>query len=118
LASHYSRRFPFNSMHGSGADAECLSRFEDTRAGRQLRLNALNDIAAYRATAKPLSLAPRPREADFDPFDDPAPTAICSPVSPYSACPENLPWTDFRQPPWMGTRLGLRPQVHSRDGTV
>jgi hypothetical protein len=32
-------------MHGSGADAERLCRFKDASASRQLRPDALNDIA-------------------------------------------------------------------------
>ena len=57
-------------MHRSGADAERLCRLEDACAGRQLRSDALDDIALHRTTTKPLSLAPSPREASFDPLDN------------------------------------------------
>jgi hypothetical protein len=52
-------------MHSSSADTEGLRRFEDTRASRQLRPDALNDIAAHRTPAKLLPLAPRPRETSI-----------------------------------------------------
>jgi hypothetical protein len=44
-------------MHRAGADAECLGRFEDTRARHQFRPNTLNDIGAHRATPEPFSCA-------------------------------------------------------------
>ena len=36
------------AMHGSGADPEGLRCFEDTRAGRQLFADALNQAACQR----------------------------------------------------------------------
>jgi hypothetical protein len=57
-------------MNGSGADAECLRRFEDPSPGRQLLLDALDDYLAHWTTPKPLSLAPRPREAALDALDN------------------------------------------------
>jgi hypothetical protein len=52
-------------MDGSSADTERLCRLEDASARRQLRPDALNDIAAHRTTAKPLPLAPRSRETSI-----------------------------------------------------
>src|SRR5947209_18278436 len=57
-------------MYGSGAEAERLSRFENPSPGRQLLLDALDNIRAHRTTAKPLALAPRTRETGFYPLDN------------------------------------------------
>jgi hypothetical protein len=34
-------------MNGSSADLECLCGFEDARASRQMRLDAVDDIGGY-----------------------------------------------------------------------
>jgi hypothetical protein len=57
-------------MNGSGADAERFSRLEDTSAGRQARLDTLNDIAAHRATPEALPLRSGACEAGVDPAAD------------------------------------------------
>jgi hypothetical protein len=44
-------------MHGSGADAEGLGRFEDARASRQLLLDTLDDIARAHAGSIDATLA-------------------------------------------------------------
>ena len=53
-------------MHRPGADAERLGRFEDSRAGRQLRTDALDNALAHRATPEALSLSSSTREAQVD----------------------------------------------------
>jgi hypothetical protein len=52
-------------MDGSSADTERLCRLEDASASRQLRPDALNDIAAHRTPAKLLPLTSRPRETSI-----------------------------------------------------
>jgi hypothetical protein len=69
-SGRYSRHLSFHPMNRSGSDAECLSRLEDSRAGRQLRPDALNYIGAHRATPEPLPLTPRSRKTRFDPLDN------------------------------------------------
>jgi hypothetical protein len=56
-------------MNRSGADLERLRCFEDARASRQLRPDALDNIRAH-WTTKPLALASCPREASLDALDD------------------------------------------------
>jgi hypothetical protein len=53
-------------MNGPGADAKRLGRLEDARAGRQLRLDVLNDIGAHRTTPESLPLCFGTREAQVD----------------------------------------------------
>jgi hypothetical protein len=43
-------------MHRSGADAKSFSRFEDSRASRQLLADAIDNFPGYRATPEPLPL--------------------------------------------------------------
>ena len=69
-SGRYRRHFAFHPMNGSGSDAKCLRRFEDSCPFRQLLTDALDNFRAYRATPESLSLAPCPREPSLDPLDN------------------------------------------------
>ena len=63
-------------MNRAGAATKFLRRFEDARAGRQLRSDALDDIAFHRTTPKSLSLRSCPRKARFDTLDNHRPLEL------------------------------------------
>jgi hypothetical protein len=63
-------------MHRAGADTERLRRFENARAGRQLRPDALNDISTHRTTPKPFSLRSGASKAGIDPTSDHRPLEL------------------------------------------
>jgi hypothetical protein len=52
-------------MHSSSAEAERLCNLENASAGRQLRSDMLDNIAAHWTTAKLLPLAPYSRETSI-----------------------------------------------------
>jgi hypothetical protein len=56
-------------MRRAGSDAEGFRRSEDSRAGRQLLADALDDILADPTTPGAFPLAPRPREARLHALD-------------------------------------------------
>jgi hypothetical protein len=56
-------------MHRAGSDAEGFRRSEDSRAGRQLLADALDDILADPTTPEAFPLAPRRREARLHALD-------------------------------------------------
>ena len=58
-------------MHRSGANAECFSRFEDTRAGRQLLTECARRFASLAGRpSEAFPLAPRPLKTRFDTLDN------------------------------------------------
>jgi hypothetical protein len=57
-------------VNRSGADAKCFSRFEDSRASRQLLADAVDNCLAHRTTTKPLPLCSGARQPGIDPASD------------------------------------------------
>jgi hypothetical protein len=64
-------------MNRACADAECLRRFEDARAGRQLFPDLCDNSFAHRAATKPLPLCSGTREAHVDAAANDRPLELC-----------------------------------------